>query len=441
MKKILIIALAALMLLASGAYATRTRVLTMGENNNIMLDDANVLLYPSRMTMYPNVAAAEFSSGDVTSLGVHWKFNEKKPCVIGTYFTNGISERPGSYTGSTFGRFYDYYGYFEEFYNQQVSGDRRIDLIYGRKLGTTNFGFGLTYVNAGNESHNSLGILEQSYSRFGFTFGLTPDNGNWDVAASVSLGSWKQDFDDTTMSAGYRYVFSSKPDGYSDIAVRGRYFAKMNPTVTLVPHVDLAFGRHAETQIRKISDTGILRRFVTTWGEESKLFSFGAGCGLNYSPVTNVLAVLDFGLNSSTIKENSNWLDVMTNSADSVLDRDTSSSQWKETSTILPYWKLGVEGAVFPWMDIRFGATSNWSRYNYEYNANGNFNDYLNKNNYVSGQTYFGAGLHFGNLHIDTHMDPQIVLHGFDFITGVNYDENDAPDNLNFQVSMLYMFK
>ena len=60
MKKLLLI-VGALMLLSLNVFATDTRVLTMGDNNKVLLDEHNIFLFPSRINDYPNLAIAEFS--------------------------------------------------------------------------------------------------------------------------------------------------------------------------------------------------------------------------------------------------------------------------------------------------------------------------------------------------------------------------------------------
>ena len=105
MKKILLLTIFTLMILSLSSFATDTRVLTMGDNNNILMDDANIWLYPSRIYNYPDIATAEFSNyydrvsvsddmyvydEQITRLGVNWKFGGDNPWVLGTYFHNNI---------------------------------------------------------------------------------------------------------------------------------------------------------------------------------------------------------------------------------------------------------------------------------------------------------------------------------------------------------------
>ncbi len=408
MKKSLIFGII-LMLAASFAYATETRLLTMGENYTVMVDDYNIWMFPSRINMYPNIAVGEFTRGGYSDgfyqFGVNWKFGEQKPWVLGTYFTSTYPDYPGPY----YGYWVSSYGIDAEYgpSDLDVPNNRKIDLFYGRKLGTQNFGFALGYVSSGWKSEESGNDAEESFSHYTLTLGLTPDNGQWDIAGLFALGTWtdkNENGDD-----------ESKPDGYSDIQLYGRYFHKVNQTITLVPHAGVWFGKHG--QKTWFDDEGD----PDTLAYSSKLTAFELGCGMHYQPVTNVLAVLDFGFQMGKITEEYTNL---------MLD---TSVNYKNTETNLPYWKLGVEGDVFPWLDVRFGAVSNWFSWKVENDVSGSL-DY--KSSGASTWTYLGLGFNWNRLHIDTYTDPELFLKGFDFISGSDY--YGGGSYMNWQLSVLY---
>jgi len=387
MKKILMLGFI-VMLVTAAVNATETRVLTMGDNNNIMIDDANVWLYPGRVNNYPNIGSGEFVGSGMQFFGVNWKFNEKNPWVLGTYFTNGGTDYPVSYPikDSTWVNG----AWSDTSYSNYLPANRRVDLLYGRKFGTTNFGFGLGYVNSSSSSEATSDQSEVKHSRYNFAFGLTPDQGKWDIALHIALGTWsvKDDSGNTV----------SEPDGYSDIALMGRFFVKYNQTITFVPHASINFGTHGEKYYT--SDTTVFK---------SKLTALDLGCGMHYQPVTNVLAVLDFGFRSSKVT----W-DEKVNAAPVVTT--------KENITYVPYWKLGLEGDVFNWLDVRFGATSNWGSWKVE-------DQY--KWNEASNETFVGLGFNWNRLHIDAHANPDLFLKGFNFVSGGTTD-------MNFRLSALY---
>ena len=61
MKKLLTFTVLCLFVLGSMAFATNTRVLTMGEANNIVKDEANIFLYPSTINYYPKLFVGEYN--------------------------------------------------------------------------------------------------------------------------------------------------------------------------------------------------------------------------------------------------------------------------------------------------------------------------------------------------------------------------------------------
>lgn len=388
MKKLIILTLAAMLLLSMSAFATETRVLTMGENNMIIVDDANMSLFPGRNLNYPDLAIGEFDvNDDFGQFGIMWKFGDQNPWVLGTFISTRSAAEPQDYLG-----------------NDLVAWDgmatvpagtlpenRRIDLMYGRQFNNTNFGFNFGYINSSTESDISADDREEGFTQYLLNFGLTSSTGDWDIAAGIAVAS----IDDKDINGSDE----TETSGFVDFRAVARYFHQVDPRVTLVPHAELAFGKHGVKGINALPNANDTL--------ESKLTSFGAGVGLNYSPSRNVFAVWDFGFQ---------WTKV-TNESRVVPER-------KETNLVLPYWKIGLDAEVTKWLDIRLGAVSNWSNFKLE--------DQYKINSAIN-QTYLGTGMHFGRLHIDTYTDPEILLDGFNFISG----SSDAS-NLNFQVSMLY---
>ncbi|PWB68525.1 hypothetical protein C3F09_11440 [candidate division GN15 bacterium] len=411
-----------LVVAATCAYATDTRLLTMGENYTVMVDDYNVWMFPSRVNMYPNIGVGEFSrymDGDgFYQFGVNWKFGETKPWVLGTYFTNDYTAYPSDYLGNSFGL----YGVVGDYMYTGLSlnNNRRIDLLYGRKLGTQNFGFGFSYINSGEKQIAANYKNDTKFSHYAFTFGLTPDAGNWDLAASLGIGTWtnKGTLDPGTATAVQ--VDLTKPDGYLDFMLTGRMFAKYNQTITFVPHASLWLGKHGQKSY--YDDNGD----TATTKIKSTMFAADLGCGMHYAPVTNVLAVLDFGLQFEKRK------------GEYTYRGEAGDTTWtvKYRDTYLPYWKLGMEGDVFSWLDVRLGAVSNWHNYKDE-NVNANYPQWDVQGSDVHTNTYLGLGFNWNRLHIDTYTDPELFLKGFDFISGSDGGEGGGVW-MNWQMSVLY---
>ena len=393
MKRTLLIAILLAMALSMSVSATGTRVLTMGNNNNILLDDANIWLYPGRFFSYPNIAIAEFCDDPTNTFnqfGVHWKFNEQKPWTLGTYFSTGSPEYPStSASNGTLGGL------------SNLPNNHRMDLFYGRPFGDMNFGFHFIYVRSGRSSDAVNNKSERSFGRYSFAFGLTPSKGDWDAAVLLSLGSWT--------NKDQSGVVLNDPDGYTDVALRGRCFLQYQENITFVPHAQLMFSSHGEKVMGFAGgQTWVSNNFTTS------AFELSLGSGMNYTPSKNVLAALDFGVALGSGNEKS----VIKASSTSA----PVTSETKRAYLILPYWGLGLEADVFSWMDIRLGATSYWGNFAIKDG---------DRSGGTANATYLGFGFHWNRLHVDTYANPDLFLKGFNFISGGTTD-------MNFQISAMY---
>ncbi|MBU0984026.1 MAG: hypothetical protein KKA42_09160 [candidate division Zixibacteria bacterium] len=398
MKKFVIAAMGLMLLMSGAVFATDTRTAVMGDNDLIVVDDANVFRFPGRTLNYPNLATAEFSDNssiEFYKFGVNWQFNDDNPWVLGTYFTNNFYGMvPSLYVGGSLD--FDPADWLLD--NRE---NQRIDLLYGRSLFGNNFGFRFNYFRSSYSNEVTDNDAKQSFGYYQFGFGLTEAlTGQWDVALNLGLGSfcWEDDTGGTVV----------EPDGYYDMDLEGRYFWVRSPKVTLVPHAGFGIGKRGATapseddpaETDKVSQTR---------------FGFDGGIGLNYVTGPDLLAVMDFGVMYRKYSTDYDEYDIV---------GDTMILSESELSTVtIPYFKLGFEGQVFKWMDVRFGATSYW---NIETEKD------IEKFKDVENDTYLGFGFHWGRLHVDTETDPELFLNGFDFISG--YGDGD----MNFRISALY---
>jgi len=436
MKKFLTLTLTALMVLGSVAYATNTRVMTMGESNGILLDEANIWLYPSRIGMYPNIAIGEVGVidndyyfddeyGTFAQFGIHWQFNEKNPWVLGTYLSHdrfsgtnwdgqlgiGYQMLPFRYASIDLIAL-DWFDWpstgsgIIPSSGTNWDGNQRISLFYGRKLGNTPFGFRFSKFHSSSKSEGT-DLSSTSLGEYDFAFGLTDAAGKWDATLGVNLLTWTWQ-----NAAGSDWT---KPSGNMTIYAQGRMFHQVNPQWTLVPNAGVILGSFEAEIYDGGSPTNTLQST-----QSYKSTTFWAGLGANYTPAAGVLAVLEggFGYNSSKYE-----------------DKPTvgTTDAYKYKYFTLPYIRIGLEGKVFDWMDLRAGANSYWQRTTEEFEPNPG-GDKL-KFNYPDDRTFLGTGMHFGNLHIDTYTNPAILLNGFDFISG------NSTSDLNAWVTLLYEFK
>lgn len=390
MRKI-VIAMVVLMLFSASVLASDTRVLTMGENNMVLIDDANIWLFPSRVFEYPNIAVGEFGvNDDFNQLGVHWKFGSDNPLVLGTYFTVLPPISPSNLAGDALVPFDDL-----------NLDNRRIDFFYGNGLANFNYGSRFSIYHSSVSWDDSAPAVDQrkeSFSYYDLAFGLTSQSGKWDLALNIGFGSWTDEAADGATE--------SEADGYMDFAVVGRYFMQRGPNYTFIPHAAIVSGKH-----------GI--KFPDVQTEKYSLTGFEFGLGVNYTPASDVLAVCDFGFAYSKWKEE--------------IEDLVAPATMEQTETVmaLPYFKIGFDADVFKWMDIRMGATSYWTSEKHDLQGIMGVTG-ERTSNYADNETYLGFGFHWKRLHVDTYTDPEMFLQGFDFLTG------NGDVDMNFRISAVY---
>ncbi|MFZ5981187.1 MAG: hypothetical protein ACOYVF_11210 [Candidatus Zixiibacteriota bacterium] len=477
MKKILLLTICTLMIMSLSSYATDTRVLTMGDNNNILMDDANIWLYPSRIFNYPDIATAEFSNyyydyypiaddmyvynEQITRLGVNWKFGGDNPWVLGTYFHNNetFTKSQSDYT---------VHPYINQVFNLP---NKRGDLFYGRMLGQNQFGFHFGFVHSSySEDDGEDGYLDEAnFALYNFEFGLTGMNGKLDLAAGIEMFTYK--YADTRDKNQGQYlplgdtttVYSAfdtlKADGNMTLSLRGRYMYEYSPTYTFIPHLSFIYGKYKyedydwmqhydtlDSEIPPVDSVFYHYLMDLNFTHEYKYTEFDLGIGMQYTPTTNVLAVIDFGVKFTNLKQEreykttgnysfTHYIEDPDSPGDSIWVKTDTTFEYKRKMNYFPYFKVGVEADVFDWMDIRLGATSMWGKYTYEYSDYDPYNwaNYLLKYSYKYpyNTTYLGLGFNFNRLYIDCYVDPGVVLDGFNFISG-------SSNEMNYQISLLY---
>ncbi|MCB2229697.1 hypothetical protein KQH82_03205 [bacterium] len=454
MRKLVTLTLCFVLLLSAASFATKTRVNTMGENNEIMVDEANIWIFPSRLYDYPDVAVAEFNTYDYyytkdgeqyygygehfNEFGVHWKFGKDKPFVLGTYLYNYVGDYYGEgYVGNmylpagldraSYGYYYDkqLYDFLDVFsssywgYAPEGLSNKRISLLYARELGGNKFGFSFSKLHSSYRWEDDEGNTQRdvSFSRYNFGFGLTEASGLWDVAAHIQMITWKNKTWGTPPGGGDATELDyTKPAGNMSFTLLGRYFKQMNPVVTLVPHASFVYAKFESEDY-----------YDGTWFENPDTYKFNmlgltVGSGMHYQPSAGMLAVLDFGI--SYVKADYEMVDNQTDPAETY--------EMNATVMTLPYFKIGFEGEVLTWLDARFGATSYWRDVKWEYTDAGE-PDGKDFERWPDNVTYLGLSFNFGRLTIDTWTNPELFLDGLNFLSG---EEN----GMNAGMSAIYSF-
>ncbi len=393
MKKLIFLTLALALIMAGAAFASQTRVLTMGDNHIVLTDDANIWNWASRLNDYPHLAIGEFGYtgfDNFHQFGVHWQFEEENPWILATYFDNQPNYSNVFGLPSGLG---------------VPSQNRRIHAFYARKMGTNKFGARLSLYNSSEKFQDTSGVFyDESYSYYEGQVALTADDNSWDIAVTAGFGTWTDKDDSTSYS---------EPDGLIDFGALGRIFWGSSPNYQYVPHAGFEYHKQGESYLYNTSATTDDEAYKYT------LFAVELGIGQVYTPSNNVEAVLDAGVMFANYKED--YTDVAT---------AANNYEFKQNFLTIPYFKLGLDAGVFDWLDVRLGAESFWDRYKQEYTQGAYMDEYWQ--NSASNITFLGFGFHWGNLHVDTYTDPRVFLSGFDFISG------SGDTDMNFQISAVY---
>jgi len=116
---------------------------------------------------------------EFTKLGIHYKFGEDNPCVLGMYF-------------STVPSYSDFPWWMTSFYYLSLPSNHRIDLFYARILGENKFGFHFRYLQGSSkyeyDDENDLGdvnLEEIGISGYFFNLGYTMMEGKLDLTAGI----------------------------------------------------------------------------------------------------------------------------------------------------------------------------------------------------------------------------------------------------------------
>lgn len=452
MKRFIILALLLVTALASTSFATRTRLLTLGEQFEVVMDESNIFSYPSRLYNYPKLAVGEIgyaysgllASNNSTSeaggfpyytdgmefqqLGIHWDFcckNENRS-VFAIYLHNAEVD-PGYASFPYWGTFSLGYNWFNDF---DLLPNKRITLAYSRMMGNNPWGATFSWVHSSQSykyedtttAYSGGGYsYAEGYNQYALRLGTTINNGNTDVSVGVSLQSWKDEtYAFNTSTNAYETYDESKPSGNITFDASFRHFMARDCDYTFVPHAMVRYEKYG----------GSYYTWNGTAAEESdkvtaNILRANVGLGWDWTPSQGVLAVFDGGINYNhgTFKE------------EDVQDPNSYPYKYGGTEFTLFYLHSGFEGQMFDWFTVRAGATTNWDWNTGTEEEDGNPEDwkYTYKEKYSSNDTYLGFGILWGDWHIDTYIDPAWLLNGPYFLTG---NEN----TMNWQISFLRPF-
>lgn len=440
MKKELLVFVIMVMMIGVAADASQVRLLTMGENYDVVKDDDNIWLFPSTINYYPDMVIGEINGGNFSKAGTHWKLGDM---MFATYFNkNGYGISIPDPSGTVGG--------------WSTNMDQHIDLFVGMEVAGVMGGARLSYWGEGVKRENDPQILntgsfdpygldhtnfDDSYRRVEFAFGASTMDGKADVSVQIGLNSWTEERNyaygigaaagDTT----FTLYDETSADGCLDFSIMGRYFHEYNSDWTLVPHFAFSSGKNGliaqDVLGVDTNSDGFDDRF-DVWDAaeaESKMTSITLGVGTNFQASENVMTVTDMGL---MIQKTTDELTL--NVPAGVTGVNPETYKQEDKPVYLPYFKFGLDAELRSWLDLRVGAVSQWCSTEETYEDNIVRGSTSVTESGVTTTTYLGAGFHWDDLTIDACIEPGFLNNGPNFITG------NTTGGWATQVALLYNF-
>ncbi len=347
----------------------------------IMKSQSNIWQFPQTINQYPNQASGVFddASNEFARFGGHFQFNEgSNPFVVGVYVDNISSA-------------------YNPFGLSGLPANRQLNAFYGRNLGSNPFGAHIYTFNSNNEQEGNNGF-RQGMTGVGISLGMTVGGGAWDLAFDASTKT----FTNETISGTGTVTQLTEPDGNIALGLKARRWFPINSKITWVAHGMVSTDKMAWTDPNASAGVGAY---------ETKTTEFNIGWGLNFTPTSKVLAILDvmFDYRNVTTENDTN--------GDGTLNTDTSNKR----ASFPPSYTVGMDAEVLSWLDLRMGA-SNYRRItSFENNITSTGKQ---KRTLHDNETFLGFGLHFGDLEFDAYVNPRFVIEGPYFISG------DATNNI-----------
>lgn len=368
------------------SIASATRTTTMGNANHILKDSKNIWILPSTLANYPNMMKAEINVGSgLYEVGGHYDMGK---CIMALYFNN--VDMSYAYAPSV---------------PWQPGYDQKIDLFLAKSINEMTLGLQLSLYGDSYLADADSARTETALTGFGLNLGATLVE-NLELFLSLNMVSW------TDKGADGEDMTSA--DGFLDFGLGGRYWMEMSDNYTLIPY--LSFLKSGQGY--KVENVPSDAPDGTVLGSKTSGISIMLGAGNNMNISDDVLVVTDIGLNFSPTETES-----------SVKGADATT---KYPYTVLPYFGLGLEAKIRDWLDIRIGANKAWVKEGYEPDES-TASDPEETYGYAGEAFYLGAGFHFGKLDIDAQINPNLILNGPYFVSGV-------ASNMATRATLTYTF-
>jgi hypothetical protein len=404
------------MLFALSAFATETRVATMGNSGLYLKDDAGMFIYPGTMSMYKSMIIAEHQGSDFTNRTPFAYNSESRVGIVLSAWGSGTLAIFAGEGQENFNR-------GGGFNNGFFAPTTRFLVGYGMNTGNSSLGFQVDFSGVRDENVGSpvQGGTPDIFtaSTWGLGFGLsTPmgDLNNLDFGFRLRIGSFEDKRDSSTE------VLQNKSDGNMALSFVVRDYYAMNDYLNLVPVG--AFATASEKNREYAGADSNLFKFNTT--------SLELGLALQTKPSENSEIIGGLGYRSSKLR---------TKTFADASDGDTLNTDFYESETAIPFAFLGFETNVKSWLHFRLGVEKQISTFKEKSEkpvAAGTADEGRNEFKETSSPFNYalGVGIHAGPVTMDTQVANSWWNAGPWFLSG----QNSAGDMFP-RVSFTYNFK
>jgi hypothetical protein len=342
--------------IASTAIATETRVLTLGEVDDIIRDDANVQMYPQTIRMYPNFGVAEIMGANFHTSGWHMTHGD---FTMGSYWTTE--------------EWADGYQPFDFDGDGTMGLDQKFSLIYGRDLAGMPFGF--SFELFANKDENK-GASQALNSGLGMKIGAGVTLMEA-LETSIGFGMYSWESKDAAGATG------PESEGGTIIEINARYWMPETEWGVMVPH--FSFG---------MMSSGVKPPTGSSTKDDMTMIVLGIGGTM--PAAEGIIVVHDMGVQFGS----------------QTVDPAPGGGKDEFGMNLLPYFKGGMEAPLSEHFTFRCGGVKEWYL-----NSMKNGSDEHNTSG-ANTRLYIGAGYNRGHFNLDANVDPGFFTRGPYFITG-----------------------
>ncbi|MBW6515324.1 MAG: hypothetical protein K0B81_01745 [Candidatus Cloacimonetes bacterium] len=390
------------------AFASESRMFSMGSVYGFLRDDTDVMIYPGSIHRYNRLVFAEMRSWNNKS---NWSVGGNIP-----FYTNVFGFR---FNVPTELDLYDFdydSGPYRDW--DVIDMDHKINFIFGFM---DNFGLG--FGMAMDQANYTLQVYEEEGSIIELEFSI-------DALLLEFMGGYSNEMFDLGLTM-------QLPNGILEnevsldkgelsgllLGLNGRYFIIDEDNVSMMTILDIKLSNTSFEFKHYDEDT-----LFYTEKDDHSLLGVSFGIGINYQINDNNLLVL--GLKPLGMTKTAHEEEYL------LINADKEVTKIEQTITTLPEYRVGLESRISSWLTGRVGAYQQYHFIGYEKNFTYGDQSYLiEKYSYYESNfnVSIGFAVNFRNFTIDGVLSDSFLFDGPNFIGG-------KSNGIATQLSLKYSF-